>query len=121
MSDVFHGLPRRLKIGQFTFRVKVLEKVQVEEDQCFGSADLENQVISLVSKLRLEQAVNTVQHEITHCINYVYGVDDDSTEEQVTTQHTNGQIAFWLDNPKAFAWLARSLRAIRAAAKKDEE
>jgi hypothetical protein len=114
MSDVFHGLPRRLKIGHYTFRVKIQEAVATEDTECWGLADMQSQTISLVQGMGIERALNTVQHEITHCINNVYGVVDESDEETFTTQQTNGQIAFWLDNPKAFTWLAKTLRAVRA-------
>ena len=49
------------------------------------------------------------------------GIDDGAQEEAITTQHTNGLIEMWVSNPKVFNWFAKTLRAMKREAKKDEE
>lgn len=122
MSDVYHGLPRRIKIGQYTFRITVgsADKHELLEG-CDGITDFETFRIYLDEKVHRQRAINVVQHELSHAINWVYGIDDGAEEEHITTQHTNGLIELWVSNPKVFSWFARSLRAMKRENSKDEE
>ena len=122
MSDVFNGLPRRIKVGQYTFRV-VISNATAHPDLegCDGITDFEKFRIYLTESLHRQRAINVVQHELTHAINWVYGVDDGAEEETITTQHTNGLIELWVSNPKVFNWFAKSLRAMKRENAKDDE
>lgn len=119
--DAFKGLPRRVHIGPFTFRVVVESKHQGHEflDENDGCCDTNGQRIFVRGDLTLALAINVVQHEISHAINWVYGVTDDSTEEQFTNQHSNGQIEVWLRNPRLWNWFAKQLRVLRKEASHD--
>jgi len=122
MSDVYTGLPRRVKIGQYTFRVIVSNKTDSPDlEGCDGITDFEKFRVYLDESLPLQRAVNVVQHELTHAINWVYGVDDGALEEHITTQHTNGLVEMWMSNPKVVNWFVKQLRALKSANKKDEE
>jgi hypothetical protein len=114
MSDVYIGLPRKIRVGQYTFRVTVgsEEKYPVLEGND-GVTDFGQFRIYLGDKLHRQRAINVVQHELTHAINWVYGVTDGSEEEHITTQHTNGLIELWVSNPKVFGWFAKSLRTLK--------
>lgn len=118
--DVFKGLPRRIHVGAATFRVVVTHEGDCEYlEGNHGCAVFNDFRIYLSKDVNLQTALNTVQHEVTHCINWVYGVTDDSTEEQFTTQHSNGQIEVWMRNPRLLNWITRSLRAIKKEAARD--
>lgn len=125
MSDVvdpYHGLPRRVKIGQYTFRV-IVSNAQDSPDLegCDGITDFEKFRIYLDETLPFQRAVNVVQHELTHAINWVYGINDGADEEHITTQHTNGLVAMWVSNPKVVNWFVKTLRLMKRASEKDEE
>jgi hypothetical protein len=122
MNDVFTGLPRRVKIGQYTFRVLVSNATEapILED-CDGITDFETFRIYVDESLHRQRAVNVVQHELTHAINWVYGISDGAEEEHITTQHTNGQIELWVSNPKVVNWFVKNLRAMRRENSKDDE
>jgi hypothetical protein len=122
MSDVFHGLPRRIKVGQYTFRVLIgTPEVYADLDGCDGITDFEKFRITLHEGVALQRAINVVQHELTHAINWVYGIDDGAQEEHITTQHTNGLIELWMSNPKVVNWFVKNLRAVKRQNAKDEE
>ena len=122
MSEVYLGLPRRVKIGQYTFRITIATPAQHEIlEGCDGITDFEKFRIYLDESLPRQRAINVVQHEITHAINWVYGIDDGAQEEAITTQHTNGLIEMWVSNPKVFNWFAKTLRVMKREAKKDDE
>jgi hypothetical protein len=118
--DVFKGLPRRLHIGAHTYRVVLSSPAKCEDlVENHGVTDFENFKIYLDETMPAHLAATIVQHEVTHCINLLFGIDDDSTEETFTTQHSRGQIDFWIRNPRAFTWMAKSLRRIRQEAARD--
>jgi hypothetical protein len=122
MNDVYNGLPRRIKIGQYTFRLLVSNPVESSIlTDCDGITDFETFRIYLDEKLHRQRAINVVQHELTHAINWVYGIDDGAAEEHITTQHTNGLIELWVSNPKILSWFNKNLRAMKRENSKDEE
>lgn len=122
MSDVYQGLPRRIKIGQYTFRIVITTPEAAPDlEGCDGITDFEKFRIYLDESLHRQRAINVVQHELTHAINWVYGVSDGAEEEHITTQHTNGLIELWVSNPKVFGWFAKSLRTMKRENAKDDE
>ena len=120
LGDVWKGLPRRIKVGQFTFRVTIALQGNCELlDGNDGRAVWEDYRLYFREDMPIQAAVNTVYHEVTHAINWIYGVTDESTEEQFTTQHTNGQIGVFLDNPRLLNWLIKGLRRIKKEGSSD--
>ncbi len=122
VADVFLGLPRRVKIGQYTFRIRISNPEESPDlEGCDGITDFETFRIYLDERMPLQRAVNVVQHELTHAINWVYGINDGADEEHITTQHTNGIVEMWISNPKVVNWFVKNLRAMKRANAKDEE
>jgi type I restriction-modification system DNA methylase subunit len=120
VSADFRGLPRRIHIGHFTFRIYLRDETgNAILADAWGNCDCQKAVIDIHKETPAWLAANTVQHEITHAINFVYGITDETTEEQFTTQHTNGLIEVLLKNPRYATWLARQLRAMRKEASHD--
>lgn len=122
MNDVFNGLPRRVKIGQYTFRLTVSTPTENPIlEGCDGITNFETFRIYLDDTLHRQRAVNVVQHELIHAINWVYGVNDGAEEEHITTQVTNGLVEMWMSNPKVVSWFNKNLRATKRENAKDEE
>jgi hypothetical protein len=113
MSDQFIKLPKKWKIGAYSFDVLI---VPTDDSELAGGTDVGNdgltvfskQVVLLDESMMPERAAVIVLHEAIHIINWVYGVSDDSTEEEVTTQLSSGLMAFWRDNPKVMQWLSKA-------------
>lgn len=119
--DVFKGLPRRVHVGHATFRIVVCAPADSVHlaDENDGCTVLQEYKIFLNNEMHLQAAVEVVQHEVTHAINWVYGVDDDSTEEQFTTQHSKGQLEVWMRNPRLLNWIVKQLRLMKKQASRD--
>ena len=125
MSDLtsYDRLPKRLKIGGYTFKLLVEETTAEilnppdeesgEPEHLFGCTDTNKGRIHLDGKSEFEQFVNTLIHEIGHAINYVYGITDGADEEHITTQSANGWMQVNRDNPKLELWLHRAYRQLR--------
>jgi hypothetical protein len=122
-TDVYRGLPRRIHVGATTFRVVITTPEAAEGGQYLADADgccvFDEFRLYLRDDLPLQRAVNVVKHEVTHAINWVYGVDDESTEEQFTTQHTNGELEVWVRNPRLLNWLVKQVRRMKKEASRD--
>lgn len=109
---VLEGLPSVVKVGAHRLRFSlVTERSRPEIAGCNGLILFDTSEI-LLNRSFFEQALpqlaaNVVQHEVTHAINWVYGVRDGSKEEVFCEQHTNGLIAFLHDNPEYARWLLR--------------
>jgi hypothetical protein len=118
--DVFKGLPRRIHVGPNTFRVVITDaKGNADLEDNYGMTYLEKFQINLHQDMPAQRAAEIVQHEITHCINSVYGVDDDSDEETFTTQHSKGLTELWLRNPRLLNWMVKTVRNARKEAARD--
>jgi hypothetical protein len=117
--DSYKGLPRRITVGAFTFRVHIEPETHPELVDAFGCCNTNKQLIYLREGQDAALALNTVVHELSHAVNWVYGVEDDSTEEQFTGSHTNGMIDMWMRNPRLFLWIAKLLRQAKKDASHD--
>lgn len=55
--------------------------------------------------------VNTIMHEIGHCITYVFGMKfkKDSDEEYFVNAFTNGLVTVFNDNPELLKWMLEHL------------
>jgi hypothetical protein len=121
MSEVFKGLPRRIHIGYMTFRV-VLTRADGPGDLGeldYGSTDFTTGTIYLIETLDLQQAFNTVIHEVRHAVHFTQGLEDEATEEEFVNRGTNGEIEMWVRNPRFYLWQTRTLRALRKHYAKD--
>lgn len=114
-DDVFKGLPRKVAIGQYTFRIQVVESTDPRLEDRDGITLTGEQRVFLSESQNPQTALNTVQHELSHCINWARDVTDDSDEETFVTQHTYGLVELWLRNPRMHAWLNKMVRQVRKA------
>ena len=118
-QPLFKGLPRRIHVGAFVFRIRVEPPEHEMLVDCYGCCDTENCRITVSSALNAAFALNTVMHELKHATNWVYGLDDDSTEEQFTNLDTNATIDMWQRNPRLFLWISKTLRRAKQDAHGD--
>ncbi len=112
MSELFATLPKKWKVGSYTFGVHLFPTNSPEIDGVDGHTDFAKQMICLDESMSAERAAVVVLHEAIHVINWVFGVTDDSSEEEFTTQVSTGLMSFWKINPRVMTWLnkARKLK-----------
>lgn len=118
--DVFKGLPRRIHVGPHTYRVVVSTELEDKDlVDCNGMSYHEDFKILLNENMSSQLAAEIVQHEVSHCVNMVYGVEDGATEEFMVTQHSKGITEVWLRNPRLHNWMVKTIRLIRKESTKD--
>lgn len=92
-------LPDEIIIGPYTYRVRELTEEEYECDDEGGISHV-NLVIRLHLRNRNPQFVlDTLLHEVSHGVNHVAGVDDDTKEEDQVTRTTPVWMQVYRDNP----------------------
>lgn len=114
------GLPSAVKVGGHTIRFSLVDPQRKPFMRGLnGLLDFDAGRIYLSKEFFAQKPAKTrvaelVQHEVTHAINFVFGIDDDSTEEKFTTQHTTGLVAVLRDNPAYREWLFNTIASDEA-------
>lgn len=105
-------MPRKLRIGAFTFTVELYEPVNLDPGHEFGYVDFGTKTIRLRHDVGFEQLANTFIHEVLHAIHWAYGLMgfEDVSEENYTVIGANGLCQFFTDNPTACEWWETTLR-----------
>jgi hypothetical protein len=108
MNDIFAKLPRKWKVGSYTFNVMVVPAGTAVLDEADGITHMSAETVHLDASMTPMRASVVVLHEAIHIINWVFGVTDGSDEETIATQVSTGLLAFWHDNPKVMQWINRT-------------
>lgn len=104
MRDWTKGMPKTVRIGCYIYSIELMHQEDAEIAGVMGATKLITQKIRMRPNQPPQQAANTFVHEVIHGIHDVYGLCDDSNEEEFTALTANGLCAFWQDNPKAVKW-----------------
>ena len=106
-------IPETVKVGWNTVKLSFVEPSFIKESDCFGQYISRECKIEIQKELEGDQLINTILHEIIHCIIYNSSLNqdggpltDDKSEEQVTNSITNWLLNVFWDNP----WLIELLK-----------
>ena len=106
-------IPATVKVGWNTVALSFVEPSFIKESDCFGQYISRECKIEIQKELEGDQLINTVLHEIIHCIIYNSSLNqdggpltDDKSEEQVTNSITNWLLNVFWENP----WLVDLLK-----------
>ena len=106
-------VPKTVKVGWNTVKLSFVEPSFIKESDCFGQYISRECKIEIQKELEGDQLINTVLHEIIHCIIYNSSLNqdggpltDDKHEEQVTNSITNWLLNVFWENP----WLIDLLK-----------
>lgn len=98
-------LPEGIKVGPYTIVFQEINPDEEHEENvqdAWGFFDMRHQRICLDPELegRPVLMAEVIMHEVTHAINEVYGVSEDShPEEKMVTQGARGWTQVLKDNP----------------------
>ena len=106
-------IPETVKVGWNTVKLSFVEPSFIKESDCFGQYISRECKIEIQKELEGDQLINTILHEIIHCIIYNSSLNqdggpltDDKSEEQVTNSITNWLLNVFWDN----TWLVELLK-----------
>jgi hypothetical protein len=113
MSATAAMVPETVKVGWNTVSLSFVDPSFIKESDCFGQYLSRECKIEIQKELSGDQLINTILHEIIHCIIYNSSLNqdggpltDDKSEEQVTNSITNWLLNVFWDNP----WLIELLK-----------
>lgn len=93
-------------------------KEEYERSKLHGEFDGNKNEITFFKDLPAAELINAIQHEISHAILYSAGVRlPEKMEEEFVLTHTNGFIAFLIDNPHFHKFLNEMIEKIRKSMK----
>lgn len=114
MIDPYKGIPKRVKVGSYFFRIEVRDFEDHEAEGSFGHMNPINQKIRLRPGMTAQNLANTFIHEVMHAIYWFHSAGHFSLangeqtirdiEEEYVTKGANGLCAFVQDNPRAISW-----------------
>ena len=106
-------IPETVKVGWNTIKFNFVDPSFIKESDCFGQYLSRECKIDIQKELEGDQLINTVLHEIIHCIIYNSSLNqdggpltDEKSEEQVTNSITNWLLNVFRENP----WLVDLLK-----------
>jgi hypothetical protein len=103
-TTTYSRRPTKVVVLNQTFKVEWLATLESH-----GCVDLNKCVIQIDKGYPKETMVDTLLHELIHCVNHVMDVNDKTTEEQSTTRLATGLCTVWKHNPKVFEWIHKQL------------
>lgn len=102
----YKGVPKRVRVGCYWFKVEVGESDDHEAESSFGHMNPISQKIRLRPGMTPQNLANTFIHEVLHAIYFYIGVSEmaEDQEEEFVTKGANGLCTFTQDNPAAMHW-----------------
>ena len=94
---------RKIRVGYRTFRLRKLDRVARHEYE--GRTQRYEGMIEYDSHSPREEKVNTLVHELVHCLMDIWGQKD--ADEALTGALANGLVASMQDNPELWRWLVK--------------
>ena len=108
-SRAIDALPDRIKIGGFDFALVIWTHHQASGASRYGEFSSIEQLIRLQRDMPSPfKAVDTLLHELSHAIFWVYGIHDEDKEERVVGAMGSAWMQIYRDNP----WLAKWLNEV---------
>lgn len=114
MANV-HGLPKTLKIGALTYKVRALDREQLKhfEEQdvnVVGQHSYNRQEIDIHPGIKTkEQVIDVKLHEVLHALWDHYDLPTEN-EERIVTALGGGLTMFFKDNPEVVSYIKRYLK-----------
>jgi hypothetical protein len=112
-QPVPQGLPAKIKIGPYTYRVEGWLREDAIKERVFGDYDAFDQRIRLVTHLPPETTADSALHEVLHTLWEVMGIGGgQATEERAVRAMATGLSMVMKDNPGLMQQLENLLRGV---------
>ena len=109
VADLLSALPKRLRLGSQTYRIKIVSFPT--EKRVWGEFDSDEHLIKLSPAMPTrERLVETVLHELLHGVWATRNIADETKEESAVSDLAPGLLCLFRDNPRFLSWLRRAIR-----------
>jgi hypothetical protein len=110
-AKLVSSLPDSIRVGPYDMRLLPLDASTADAAGVFGYFKRKDQVIALdISHVSCAGLADTLIHEITHAIWWVYGLEDKDEEERTVATLSTGWTQVYRDNPSLLDWLKKALK-----------
>lgn len=96
-----------IKIGPYDFTLLPMPGEMADRNGAAGCTDILDFTILIDVRRKPRYIVDTLLHEITHAIWFVWNIQDRDDEERTVTAIGTGLATVWRDNPEVFKWIAK--------------
>lgn len=109
MGEYYAGIPRSVKVGPYTFVIKLEDACH---DDALGTFSFDRAEIGLrIGQGSAVCALDTVLHEVMHAVYRVFALPTKAAEEeQIVGAMSTGMIQVFMDNPGLVSWINKTLR-----------
>lgn len=108
--EAIEALPATIRVAGFDFKLEKWTHHQAAGASRYGEFSSIEQTIRVQLDMPSPfKAVDTVLHEISHAIFWVYGVHDEDKEERIVSVLGTAWMTLHRDNPWLIKWLDRVL------------
>ena len=107
-KELMEALPSKVKVAGTVFKIKRVSSGEegLDED-ADGMTLFDRHMIVIDHGLTLQRTFNAVYHEIQHCVNSEFDIDDGVDEENVAKNSANGWTSVFIDNPRLVTWFRK--------------
>ncbi len=95
--------PRQLKILNYIYRVKFVEKTEKAAAEAYGWCDYDNQTIVICKDMPPQAIADTFLHECIHALNAALGINFNK-DEDIARKVGTGICTLFKDNKAAMKW-----------------
>lgn len=115
MTPLLAQCPRKVWIGTTEFVINLVPRdhAKLDNGESDGCTDANPPVIHVCSDLGTTLFMETVWHELTHAVDFVGGIEDSQTEEDIADRHGKIWSQFWINNPRFQRWWTKVCNAVR--------
>jgi hypothetical protein len=110
-AKLVSSLPDTIRVGPYDMRLLPMDGSHADAAGVFGYFKRRDQVIAIdVSHVSSAALADTLLHEITHAIWWVYGLEDKDEEERTVATLSTGWTQVYRDNPALLDWIRKALK-----------
>ena len=103
------ALPANVRVGPFDFRLEPWDTAAARAHACYGECSHTELRISFDAAMTDPVVLlDTIMHELTHAIFFVYDIKDEDAEERTVRLMATGWVQIYRDNPALLKWTANA-------------
>lgn len=102
-------LPKKIKVAGQTFKINLWGHHTASSYHKFGEFNLLDKTISIDNSLDNLKFIETLIHELLHCIYYMYTIEGEDDEERTVTSISKGLVQVYKNNPKLLTFINNNI------------
>jgi hypothetical protein len=102
-------LPKKVTVGAYTFKIKRWSQEMTQDKDAYGQFLPRQMYIGLDPNLTGTLLLDTLIHEINHCVFFAYNIHDKDEEERTVHTISTAWTQIYRDNPRLLKFIAKTV------------